>query len=430
MDKHFTYRNGSLYCEDMKVEEIARDVGTPAYIYSKQSILDHYHELEDAFKKEKPLICFSVKSNSNLSILRLLSEAGSGFDVVSGGELYRALRAGANPSKVVFAGVCKSAEEIRDALEHNIFMFNVESREELDNINKVALGIEKVARVAIRLNPDVDAETHQKTTTGKKENKFGIDLKAARELFNDGYLRGLRGVHLVAIHVHIGSPVSSPGPYVDALAKVKEYLSFCREQGVEIEYVNIGGGYCISYTGEKVTGPADYARKILPVLKPLRCKLIMEPGRFIVGDAGILVTRVTYNKETSFGKRFIICDAGMNDLIRPALYDAFHRIWPVRTSVPMPDVLRPEGPKKTKKMVQADIVGPVCESSDCLARDRVIPEVKDGEYLAVFNAGAYGSAMSSNYNSRLQPCGVLVTGNSCRVIRRRNTYEDLVACET
>lgn len=429
MDKYFTYRDGSLYCEDIMVEGIVRDVGSPVYIYSEQSILDHYKELESAFEKAKPLICFSVKSNSNLSILKLLSGAGSGFDVVSGGELYRALRAGGIPSKVVFAGIGKNADEICDALEDNILMINVESAEELDTINRVALVTGKVARVAIRLNPDVDAGTHQKTTTGRKENKFGIDIKAAKELFNDGYLRNLKGVHLVGVHFHLGSPVDSPKPFVEAIETIRDYVSFCRKQGVEIEYINIGGGYCISYTGEKVVTPADYAGKILPALKPARCKLIMEPGRFIVGDSGILVTQVTYNKKTSHGRRFVICDAAMNDLLRPAFYDAFHRIWAIRTSIPMPEVLNGKGPKKTRGTVKADIVGPVCESSDCFARDRVIPDVKDGEYLAIFNAGAYGSTMSSNYNSRLRPCEVLVTGNKFRVIRRRETHEDLIAAE-
>ncbi|MFQ5862079.1 MAG: diaminopimelate decarboxylase [Candidatus Brocadiales bacterium] len=430
MERHFTYRNGSLYCEDVKVEDIVRDVGSPAYIYSQQSILSHYHELESAFKKAKPLICFSVKSNSNISILKLLVEAGSGFDVVSGGELYRALRAGANPSKVVFAGVGKSTDEIRHALDQNILMFNVESGEELDNINRVAMSVSKVARVALRLNPDIDPGTHVKTTTGKKENKFGIDIRTAKDLFRNGYLRSLKGVHLIGLHVHLGSPIWTPEPYVLALERLGDYMSFCQNRGVEIEYINIGGGYCISYTGEAVTRPADYAREILPVLKTLGGKLIMEPGRFIVGNAGILVTKVTYNKETSFGKRFIICDAAMNDLIRPTIYDAFHRIWAVRSSVPMPEVLRQKGLRKTKKMVKADIVGPVCESSDYFAKDRVIPDIKDGELLAIFSVGAYGFTMSSNYNSRPRPCEVLVEGSKFRVIRRRETYEDLISCES
>lgn len=429
MDKYFTYRDNILYCEDVKVEDIVRDVGSPAYIYSEQSILDHYHELEDAFKEAEPLICFSVKSNPNISILKLLAEAGSGFDVVSGGELYRALKAGGKPSKAVFAGIGKSTEEIRYALDQDIFIFNVESKEELDNINRVAISIKKVARVALRLNPDIDPGTHAKTTTGKKGNKFGIDIKTAMELFNDGYLLSLQGVHLVGLHVHLGSPIWTPEPYVQALKRLKDYAAFCRKQGVKIEYINIGGGYCISYTGEAVTRPADYAKKILPVLRTMDCKLIMEPGRFIVGNAGILVTRVTYNKETSFGKRFIICDAAMNDLVRPALYDAFHRIWPVRSSIPMPEVLRPKGLRKNQRMVKADIVGPVCESSDYFAKDRVLPGVKDGEYLAIFSVGAYGFTMSSNYNSRPRVCEVLVCGNKFRVIRRRETNEDLVACE-
>ena len=429
MDKYFSYRANSLYCEDVPVEDIVREVGSPVYIYSEGSVLSHYRELAEAFGDAEPLICFSVKSNSNLSVLKLLAEQGSGFDVVSGGELYRALKAGGNPSKVVFAGIGKNAEEITHALDQNILMFNVESKEELENINRLALSAQKVARVALRLNPDVDADTHAKTTTGKKENKFGIDIKAAKELFRNGYVKKLGGIRLIGLHVHLGSPIWSAGPYVEGLKKLKGYLSFCKKHGVDIEYVNIGGGYCISYTGETVARPADYAKEILPLFKSFGCKLVMEPGRFIVGNAGIMVTRVTYNKETSHGKRFVICDGAMNDLLRPTLYDAFHRIWPVRSTVPMPEVLRDKGLRKTKGMVMADIVGPVCESSDYFAKDRVIPDVKDGEYLAIFSVGAYGFTMSSNYNSRPRPCEVLVNGNKFCVARRRETYEDLVACE-
>lgn len=426
----FSYRSGTLYCEEVKVEDIVGSAGSPAYIYSEKSILNHYHEIKEAFEEAEPLICFSVKSNSNLSILRLLAREGSGFDVVSGGELYRALQAGANPDKIVFAGIGKSSEEINFALDKDILMFNVESRAELENINNIALKGKKTARVAIRLNPDIDPKTHAKTTTGKKENKFGIDLGVAEKILGD--ISKYKGVRLVGLHVHLGSPIMTPRPYVQALGKIKKVLSLCQNYATPIEYINIGGGYCISYTGEEVNRPADYAREILPKVKSTGCKLILEPGRFIVGNSGILVTKVLYTKESSYGKRFVICDAAMNDLIRPTLYDAFHRIWPVRPRIPMPEVLTPtslKGLMETSTLLKVDIVGPVCESSDFFAKDRVIPEVKDGELLSIFSAGAYGFTMSSNYNSRPRPCEVMVKDDKFHIIRKRETYEDLVSCE-
>ncbi len=420
----FTFRNGTLYCEGVKVEDIVSSAGSPVYIYSEKAILDNYREIRDAFAL--PLVCFSVKSNSNLSILRLLATEGSGFDVVSGGELYRALQAGANPRKVVFAGIGKSFKEIKYALDSDILMFNVESEGELKLINALAYNSKTKARVALRLNPDIDPKTHARTTTGKKENKFGIDLGVAEKIVKGA--KKYRSLKICGLHVHLGSPIMNPEPYVKALKKVSDFLSLCRKHSLPIEYINIGGGYGISYTGETVCKPADYAREILPLVQDMDLKLILEPGRFVVGNTGILVTRVLYNKESSFGKRFVICDAAMNDLIRPTLYDAFHRIWPVTPRVPMPEVLTPEGPPE-KGLVKVDIVGPVCESSDFFAKDRLIPGVEEGELLAIFSAGAYGFTMSSNYNSRTRPCEVMVSDKTFRLIRRRETYEDLVSCE-
>ncbi|WKZ17702.1 MAG: diaminopimelate decarboxylase [Candidatus Jettenia sp. CY-1] len=423
----FEYKDKSLFCEKVKVEDIISKVGTPAYIYSKNAILARYRELKSAFQNANTLICFSVKSNSNLSICKILAEEGSGFDVVSGGELFRAMRAGSDLSKIVFAGVGKTDKEIRYALGNDIFMFNVESVSELEHINTLAGEMGKIPKVALRINPDIDAKTHAKTTTGKKENKFGIDLTEAEKIIRQStkYVN----INLCGLHVHLGSPIYTVAPYVYALKKIVAFARRCKEAGFDIEYMNIGGGYCISYTGEKVIRPKEYASKILPFVKEMQCNLIMEPGRFIVGNSGILITRVTYTKETLHGKKFIICDAAMNDLIRPALYDAFHRIWPVNPRVKMPKVEIPNKPTIKKGMYFVDIVGPVCETSDTFATKRALPKVEEGDLLAIFSAGAYGFTMSSSYNSRPRPCEVLVEGNQYRIIRERETYEDLVKGE-
>ncbi|MEP9411021.1 MAG: diaminopimelate decarboxylase [Candidatus Brocadia sp.] len=423
----FEYRDKTLFCENVKIEDVVSEVGTPAYIYSKGAILARYRELKTAFRDVDTLICFSVKSNSNLSICRILADEGSGFDVVSGGELFRAIKAGGEPSKIVFAGVGKTDREIRYALENDIFMFNVESLAELKHINTIAGETGKMPRVALRINPDIDAKTHAKTTTGKKENKFGIDFTGAERIMKQA--ASYPNVDLCGLHVHLGSPIYSVDPYVRALRKVVRFVRNCREGGQDIEFMNIGGGYCISYTGEKVIRPKDYAVKILPLVKEMQCNLILEPGRFIVGNSGILVARVIYTKETVHGKKFVVCDAGMNDLIRPALYDAFHRIWPVNTSIKMPEVENPDKSQSKTGMDFVDIVGPVCESSDIFAAKRALPRVKEGDLLTIFSAGAYGFSMSSSYNSRPRPCEVLVEGDRYRVIRKRETYEDLVRGE-
>lgn len=423
----FEYRDKALFCEKIKIEDIISEVGTPAYIYSKNAILARYHELRTAFEDVDTLICFSVKSNSNLSICKILAEAGSGFDVVSGGELFRVIKAGGDPSKIVFAGVGKTDREIQYALENNIFMFNVESQAELNHINQLAKEAGKVAKVALRINPDIDAKTHAKTTTGKRENKFGIDFSEAEGLIKQSAQYG--SIELCGLHVHLGSPIYTVDPYVSSLRKIVKLIEKCRGVGLDIEYMNIGGGYCISYTGEAVIRPKDYASEILPLVKEMQCNLIMEPGRYIVGNSGILVTRVTYTKETLYGKKFVICDAAMNDLLRPALYDAFHRIWPVDTDISMPKTEDPEKPAIKKGMELVDIVGPVCESSDVFAAGRALPKVGEGDLLAIFSAGAYGFSMSSQYNSRPRPCEVLVDGDQYHIVRQRETYDDLVKGE-
>lgn len=423
----FEYRDKALFCEKIKIEDIISEVGTPAYIYSKNAILARYHELRTAFEDVDNLICFSVKSNSNLSICKILAEAGSGFDVVSGGELFRVIKAGGDPSKIVFAGVGKTDREIQYALENDIFMFNVESQAELNHINQLAKEAGKVAKVALRINPDIDAKTHAKTTTGKRENKFGIDFSEAEGLIKQSAQYG--SIELCGLHVHLGSPIYTVDPYVNSLRKIVKLIEKCRGVGLDIEYMNIGGGYCISYTGEAVIRPKDYASEILPLVKEMQCNLIMEPGRYIVGNSGILVTRVTYTKETLYGKKFVICDAAMNDLLRPALYDAFHRIWPVDTGMSMPKTEDPEKPAIKKGMELVDIVGPVCESSDVFAAGRALPKVGEGDSLAIFSAGAYGFSMSSQYNSRPRPCEVLVDGDQYHIVRQRETYDDLVKGE-
>ena len=430
MFNFFQYKNNELFCEDASVSKIISTEKTPAYIYSKNSILQHFTEIREAFAEASPLICFSVKSNSNLTILKILADAGAGFDVVSGGELFRILRIGVSPGKIVFAGVGKTPEEVRYALENNIFMFNVESESELVTINKTANSLNKKACVALRINPDIDAKTHAKTTTGKKENKFGIDFETTERILNE--IESYKNIDLKGVHVHLGSPIYDPEPYVLALKKVDEFLQrltkLKKMQG--IEYLNIGGGYCISYTGEAVKRPADFARNIIPITKKFNARLIMEPGRFIVGNSGILVSRVTYSKSSTGGKKHVICDAAMNDLIRPSLYDAFHRIWPVHPSVSMPEIELPgQKPETGGDMELVDIVGPVCESSDVLAKDRWFPVIKEGELIAVFSSGAYGFTMSSNYNSRPRACELLVDGCNVSTIRRRETYEDLIAIE-
>jgi len=445
----FEYKENTLFCENVRVKDIIAEADTPVYIYSKNAIIARFNELKTAFQHDDTLICFSVKSNSNLTICKILAEEGSGFDVVSGGELFRVLKVGGDPSKVVFAGVGKTDNEIQYAIENNIFMFNVESIAELRHINAVAERLKKPTRVALRINPDIDAQTHAKTTTGKKENKFGIDLIIAGHIVQQA--KQYKYVDICGLHVHLGSPIYAVDPYVNALEKILDFMQKCRNAGLNIKYMNVGGGYCISYKGEKVIGPQDYAAKILPYIKKMQCRLILEPGRYILGNSGILVSRVIYTKENSHGKKFIVCDAAMNDLLRPSLYDAFHRIWPVDINISLPEPedarsyserlgeTRSESEARAhqtdisaeagSKLEIADIVGPVCESSDVLAKDRAIPKVDEGDLLAIYSAGAYGFSMSSSYNSRPRPCEILVDKDRFNLIRKRETYGDLIKGE-
>ena len=412
---NFEYRQGELYCEQVPVSQIAKEVGTPCYIYSHATLTRHFRVYDSAFKNIPHIIAFAMKANSNLAILRLMAKEGSGVDIVSGGELFRALKAGVPPSKIVFAGVGKNSDEIRDALKAEILMFNVESSAEIHALNDVAASLAKKARVALRINPDIDPKTHPYISTGLKKSKFGIAADRALEEFT--LASSLDHIEVVGVHAHIGSQLTEVTPFVESLKKVIKLVETLKGQGINIRYLNIGGGLGITYSDEKPPLPQELADAVSPLVKDLNLTLVMEPGRVIVGNAGILVTKALYEKigET---KRFIIVDAAMNDLIRPSLYNAYHDIRPVS------EVLL-HRPKHA-----VDVVGPVCESGDFLAKDRTLPEVKRGDLLAVMSAGAYGFVMASNYNSRPRVPEVLVKDNEVHVIRTRESYDDLVRGET
>ncbi|MCA1959087.1 MAG: diaminopimelate decarboxylase [Nitrospira sp.] len=411
----FEYREGELYCEDVPISRIAKEVGTPCYIYSHATLVRHIRAYDQAFSNIPHLIAFAMKANSNLAILRLMAREGSGADIVSGGELFRALKAGIPPSKIVFAGVGKSPDEIREALKADILMFNVESPAEIRAINDVAASIGKPARIALRINPDVDPKTHPYISTGMKKSKFGIAADRALEEYRAA--ASLSHIDVCGVHAHIGSQLTDVTPFVDSLKKVVALLETLKNQGIDIRYLNIGGGLGITYAEEKPPLPHELADAVSPLVKNLGVTLVMEPGRVIVGNAGVLVTTVLYEK-TGETKHFAIVDAAMNDLIRPSLYGAYHEIRPVNRQAGL----------RTKQLM--DVVGPVCESGDFLAKDRMLASVKPGELLAVMSAGAYGFVMASNYNSRPRAPEVLVKGADFHVIRARETYDDLIKGET
>jgi diaminopimelate decarboxylase len=422
---HFTYRDGILHCEDVPVRALAEAYGTPLYVYSRATLLRHLGQLKEAFAEADPLICYSLKTNGNLAVCRLMAEHGAGFDVTSGGELYRALRAGGSGERIVFAGVGKTDPELRTALENNVFLFNVESEEELHNLAEVARSLGKVAPVALRVNPDLPPKTHVKTDTSVKGVKFGLDIESildvAREVVGNPHLR------VIGLHMHLGSPILSTQPYRDGAAKGLVLIERLREQGHPVSVLNMGGGFGIHYRKQEAQPAQAFAEVILPAVRQARCRLVLEPGRFIVGNAGALVSRVLYTKESG-GKRFLIQDAAMNDLIRPTLYDSFHRIWPAEPGAEFP--APPEDYEADiPGTLKQDVVGPVCESGDFLAKERRLPPLKRGDLLATFSAGAYGMSMASNYNSRPRAAEVLVEGASHRLIRRRETFEDLVRPE-
>jgi diaminopimelate decarboxylase len=408
----FEYRNHQLQCEGIPIEQIAEKVGTPFYLYSYHTLVRHFTVFDEAFKGIPHLICYSAKANSNLSLLRLFVNLGGGVDIVSGGELYRALKGGANPQKIVFSGVGKREDEIEYALKTGILMFNVESSQELQAINEVAGRIGKKAAIAIRVNPDIDPKTHPYISTGLKQNKFGIDILRAPMAYR--LASQLPNLKIVGIDCHIGSQLVEVEPVIEALKKLKQLVEDLRKDGIEIQYLDLGGGLGITYEDEEPPHPIEYASTILDEIREFGCTLVLEPGRVIVGNAGVLVSKVLYTKENE-EKRFVIVDAGMNDLVRPSYYGAYHQILPVK--------------EEAREEIVADVVGPICESSDFLAKGRKIPSLRAGELIAVMSAGAYGFCMSSNYNSRPRIAEVLVRDDRMFVIRQRESYEDLIRGE-
>jgi diaminopimelate decarboxylase len=423
--EHFFYRDRELFCEDLPVAELADQFGTPLYVYSQEAILGTLKALQAAFGELDPLICYSVKACSNLSILKLLAKHGSGFDVVSGGELYRVELAGGDPARTVFAGVGKSDAEIAAGLDAGVLMFNVESEAELEAISRVASAKNRVAPIALRVNPDVDPKTHRYISTGKKESKFGMDIERSLRVAESAST--IPSVRMIGIHMHIGSQITATDPYSGAVAKGVEVINKLRRMGHPIEWYNMGGGYGIAYKGKESKPIRDFAAAIVPGVKAAGCRLAIEPGRVIAGNAGILVSRVLYTKQSG-DKRFLIQDAAMNDLIRPALYESFHRIWPV--TVPSGFPAPPDDFESAIAGTEPwDVVGPICESGDFLAKDRLLPRLGRNDLIAIFSAGAYGMVMASNYNTRPRAAEVLVADGKPRLVRRRETYEDLVSQE-
>ncbi len=410
---YFKYRDNTLYVEDVPVRELAKIYGTPLYIYSYTTLLRHFKAYDEAFNGVPHIICYALKANTNSTILRLLAKNGGGADIVSGGELFRALKAGIPPKKIVYAGVGKTEDEIVYAIKSGILMFNIESEEEVYEINRIAGNMGIKAPVALRVNPDIDPETHPYISTGLRKHKFGIPIKDALEYYKS--IKKLQNLQIVGIHKHIGSQITKVSPFTEALKKVLLLIDELNRFGITINYLDIGGGLGITYKDEVPPLPKDLANRILPLLRNKKLTVIVEPGRSIVGNAGILVTKVLYLKKGQ-EKEFVIVDAGMNDLVRPSFYGSYHHIQPVD--------------RKKRKSIIADIVGPICESSDFLAKDREIPSVKPGEYLAVMSAGAYGFSMSSNYNSRPRAAEVIVKGKDYGIIRKRETYRDIIKGET
>ncbi len=409
---YFEYKNGQLFAEDISVEDLVKEYDTPLYIYSAKTFRRHFEAFDSAFDGIEHLTCYSVKANSNLCVLKLLSEMGSGMDIVSGGELFRALKAGADPQKIVYSGVGKREHEIREALISNILMFNVESRQELEKINQVAGELKMKARISLRINPDVDPKTHPYISTGLKKNKFGLDLEQAFESYK--LAKELPAIDPVGIDCHIGSQLTTIEPFTEALSRIIKFNFRLKDLGVNVKYLDLGGGLGITYDEEQPPHPVEFGRAVKKHLKGTDLTLILEPGRVIAGNSGILVTRVLYTKKSP-SKNFIIVDAAMNDLIRPSLYGSFHRISCVR--------------EKNGPLFKADVVGPICETGDFLAQDREIRQVEQDELLSVFSAGAYGFTMSSQYNSRPRGAEVLVDKDKVTLARRREVYFDLVDLE-
>jgi diaminopimelate decarboxylase len=408
----FRVRDGALYAEDVAVNDLAERFGTPLYVYSRNHLRGQFREIVRAMRHVSPLVCYSVKANSNASVIRTFVDEGAGLDVVSGGELFRGLRAGADAGKVVFAGVGKTREEIEYALKQNILFFTVESESEAQRISEIACATGTTGRIAFRVNPDVDPKTHKYISTGKKENKFGLDLARTAKAY--AAAAALPGIEIAGLHMHIGSQILQVEPFASALAKVAPLIAELKARHPSFRFMDMGGGLGIRYRPD--TQPptaAAFAEAVAPLLKKMRLQVVMEPGRRLVGNAGILVCRVQYVKNNAF-KKFVIVDAGMNDLIRPSLYEAHHEVVAVR---------------ERGGVLRGDLVGPICESGDFLALDRDLPAAEPGDLLAVMSAGAYGYAMASNYNSRPRPAEIMVDGTTVSVVRERETWDDLVRGE-
>jgi diaminopimelate decarboxylase len=408
---YFTYKGNQLFAEDVAIAELAERLGTPLYVYSARTLRRHFRVLSDAFKGSDTLICFAMKALSNLSVLKLFNDMGAGFDIVSVGELMRCLRAGADARKIVFSGVGKTDEEIEAALKAGILMINVESRPELYRVSEVARRMGIQAPVSLRVNPDLDPGTHPHISTGHRDSKFGVPLGQVGEYYAEA--RTLPNLELAGLSTHIGSQITEMGPFAEAGEKVARIVRNLREDGISLKYLDLGGGLGIPYQ-EEPPPPSEYAAALLGPLRTIGLKLIIEPGRVLVGNAGILVTRVLYVKETDV-KRFVVVDGAMNDLLRPVLYEAYHEIRPVT--------------RGGNAMITADVVGPVCESGDFFAREREMPQVERGDLLAVMSAGAYGFVMASNYNSRPRAAEIIVNGVKYHVARERDTFEDIIRGE-
>lgn len=408
----FQYQGGELFCEEVPISEIAEEVGTPFYLYSHRTLERHFRVFDEALTGLPHLVCYSAKANGNLAVLRTFIRLGSGVDVVSGGEIYRALRAGADPKRIVFSGVGKTEEEIRYGLREGLLLFNVESLGELRTVERIAEEEGKRAPIALRVNPDIDPKTHPYVATGLKTSKFGIDVEEALEIYRQA--KGSPHLEVRGISCHIGSQLTEVEPFVEALRKIKELYLRLQDEYLDLQYIDLGGGLGITYKDELPPHPEEYAEAIKEEAKGLECRFIFEPGRVLVGNAGVLITRVLYLKRVG-KKDFVVVDAGMNDLIRPALYGSYHEVLPVKE-------------KGGKRMV-ADLVGPICETGDFFAREREMPEPSPGDLLAIMGAGAYGFSMSSNYNARRRAAEVMVRGGEFFVIRERESYEDLVRGE-
>ncbi|MDA0987264.1 MAG: diaminopimelate decarboxylase [Bacteroidetes bacterium] len=412
MNNIFNYKNNELFCEDLLLKTIAEKFGTPTYVYSINGMLDSLFIFENAFKILNKLVCYSVKANSNISVIKLFVGGGAGIDCNSGGELFRAIKAGATPSKIIFTGVGKTEEEIKFALETKVLMLKVESFQELESINNIAASLNLIAPIAIRVNPDVDAKTHPYISTGLAENKFGINISEAQNAFQ--IAKSLPNLKIVGVDMHIGSQITTPLPYKDAINKLILFVNDLNKNGIILEHLDVGGGFGVDYDGNNKINISEFANELTPLLNNFKGKIIFEPGRFLTANSGVLLTKVLFTKSNN-KKEFVIVDAGMNDIVRPTLYNALHEIKPLKVN---------SNPKNV-----VDIVGPVCESADFIRKNYSIQNCNQGDYLAIMSSGAYGFVMSSNYNTRRRAAEVLVDKNNFYLIRKRETFQDLISGE-